>query len=132
MKVYLAGICLALMACGDDQGITSPSFDALSGVWKGEQGLLELRASDSAIVADKGVMVSDAESIWFADQNNIYQMLKIDYVRLKLDRANDPTKYVGTAWHLSLVASSLYAYRYNVSSTGMCFQIKSANRCFTR
>lgn len=132
MKIYLAGLFLALMACGDDRGITNPSFEALSGVWKGSQGNLELRASDSAIVADKGVMASDAESIWFADQNNIYQMLKIDYVSLKLDRANNPTKYVGTAWHLALVYSSLYTYHYTLSQESMCFEVKSSRKCFTR
>lgn len=129
---WVPALLVALVACGEDRGVADAPVSPVAGLWRSDAGQLNLRASDSVIVADKGVLPVDAESIWIIDQNNIYQILKLSFVNLRLARAQNPTAYAGSAWNLALVGAAVQAYKYTYTDSSLCLSTSSFARCFKR
>lgn len=121
-----------LAACGQDQGVADTSVSPVAGLWRCSAGQLDLHSSDSTIIADNGVLPVSVPSIWFADQKNIYQLTKLDYVGLQLARANNPIKYAGSAWELALIGSAVQVYKYSYNDSSLCLSTASFARCFKR
>lgn len=135
MKLRAIGamaVLLALVACAQKPDVVEAPASPVSGVWISDAGRLELRATDSAIIADKGVLPVEAASIWIADDRNVYQVLEIDFTRLQLARAKDPIGYSGSKWPLAVLGAAVQVYRYSLAGDGMCLETSSFNRCFRR
>ena len=132
MKLRLLAVMFALVGCAQETGVVEAPASPVAGAWTSDAGGLELRASDSVIVADKGVLPVDASSIWIADEQNVYQILRLDYKRLQLARAQDPIGYSGSKWPVALISASVQAYRYALGGDTLCLETSSFKRCFTR
>lgn len=125
-------VLFALFACAQQPGVVEAPASPVAGVWISDAGRLELRAADSVIVADKGVLPVDASSIWIADERNVYQVLEIDFVNLQLARARDPIGYSGSKWPLAVIGASAQVYGYVLGGDSLCLETSSFKRCFHR
>ena len=132
MKRLLLAVVIALAGCAQETGVVEAPASPVAGAWASDAGALELRASDSVIVADKGVLPVDAASIWIADDQNVYQVLRLDYKRLQLARAQDPISYSGSKWPVALISASVQVYRYALGGDTLCLSTSSFKRCFHR